>query len=114
MKYVDGCIMAVPNANKEKFIEFSKMTDKVFKENGALSVADCWEENVPEGKLTSFSMAVKREEGESIVYSWIVWPSKTIRDAGWEKVRQDSRMQGMDKLLDGKRVIFGSFDLLNS
>ena len=55
----------------------------VFKEHGALAVVECWGDDVPEGKLTSFPMAVKREPDETVVFGWIVWPSRELRDAAW-------------------------------
>ncbi len=72
-----------------------------------------WGNDVPEGKLTSFTMAVKREENESIVFSWITWPSKNARDEGWKVVMQDPIMQSPDyNLFDGKRMIFGGFETI--
>ncbi|KCZ55397.1 hypothetical protein HY29_12740 [Hyphomonas beringensis] len=84
----------------------------MFKEVGALSVVECWGVDVPEGKLTSMPMAVKLEEGETVVLSWISWPSKEARDAAWEKLMADERMAGMEMPFDGSRMIFGGFDVV--
>lgn len=86
----------------------------VFKKHGALNVIENWGDDVPEGKLTSFTMAVKREDNESIVFSWVTWPSKTVRDEAWKVVMQDPLMQGdvLSKLLDSKRIIFGGFQTI--
>ena len=62
-------------------------------EHGALGVVECWGDDVPEGKLTSFSLAVKREPDEVVVFSWITWPSRTVRDEAWKKLMADPRMQ---------------------
>ena len=69
---------------------------------------------MPEGKLTSFTMAVKREAGETVVFSWITWPSRAVRDEAWKKVMADPRMQPgtMTMPFDGKRLIYGGFDVL--
>jgi uncharacterized protein YbaA (DUF1428 family) len=64
---------------------------------------------VREGQITSFPMAVKREEGEVVVYAWVEWPSKAARDAGWKKSQSDPRMGKAPNCFDGKRVIFGGF-----
>ena len=63
--------MAVPTANKEAYVQHAVAAAKVFKEHGALSVVDCWGDDVPEGKVTSFPMAVKRNADETvaIIYS---------------------------------------------
>ena len=83
----------------------------VFKQHGALQVVECWGEDVPEGKLTSFPMAVKLAPDETVVFSWIVWPSKAVRDDGMAKVMADPRFDPKTNPMpfDGKRMIFGGF-----
>ena len=114
MNYIDGYVIAVPTANKEAYRTFAEQMAVVFKKHGALNVVENWGEDVPEGKLTSFTMAVKREDNESIVFSWITWPSRAVRDEAWKVVMQDPIMQGdvMGTLLDGKRMIFGGFQTI--
>ncbi|MFC7368385.1 MULTISPECIES: DUF1428 domain-containing protein [Vreelandella] len=110
--YVDGFVAAVPTANKSQFIEHARAAAEVFKEYGALRVVECWEDDVPEGEVTSFSMAVKRKDDESIIFSWLEWPSKAVRDDAMPKVMEDPRLQ-MDvnpMPFDGKRLIFGGFE----
>ena len=82
MAYVDGFVCAVPTADKEKYIAHATLAAGVFKDNGALQVVECWGDDVPEGKLTSFTMAVQRKDDETIVFSWITWPSKSVREKG--------------------------------
>jgi uncharacterized protein YbaA (DUF1428 family) len=111
MSYVDGFVAAVPTANKQKFIDHARMAADVFKEAGATAIMECWGDDVPEGKVTSFSMAVQRQEDETVLFSWIVWPSKDVRDAGMKKMMEDPRMQPDVNPMpfDGKRLIFGGF-----
>ena len=89
MTYVDGFVAAVPTANREIYKNHAKAAAVVFKEHGALKVVECWEDDVPEGKLTSFPMAVKRKDDEAVVFSWILWPSRNVRDEGMKKVMAD-------------------------
>jgi uncharacterized protein YbaA (DUF1428 family) len=115
MLYVDGFVLAVPTAKKDAYRTLAQDVGAVFKDHGAIKVVECWEDDVPEGKLTSFPMAVKREANETVVFSWIVWPSKEARDAGNTKVMADPRMEAMDPAqmpFDGKRMIFGGFEML--
>lgn len=114
MFYVDGYVLAVPTANKEAYKKVALVASAVFKENGALKVVECWGDDVPEGKLTSFPMAVKCEPNETVVFSWIIWPTRKIRDQGMEKAMADPRMQpGTTPMpFDGKRMIFGGFEML--
>ncbi|MBX9899319.1 MAG: DUF1428 domain-containing protein [Burkholderiaceae bacterium] len=115
MNYVDGIVCAVPAANKQKYIAYAQIFVTLFKEAGAIRLVDCWADDVPDGKLTSFPMAVKREADEVVVFSWIEWPSKEVRDQAWKNLMDDPRMQpGPDNPMpyDGKRMIYGGFQMI--
>ena len=114
MNYVDGFVTPVRTADQEAYRQHARDTAEIFKEFGALSVVECWGDDVPEGKLTSFSLAVKRGPDEAVVFSWVTWPSKAVRDAGWVKVMADPRMQpGVISMpFDGKRMIYGGFQII--
>ena len=114
MSYVDGFVCAVPSANRAAYLQHAQDAAAIFKEYGALSVVECWGDDVPEGKLTSFPLAVKCEAGETVVFSWITWDSRAARDAAWAKVMADPRMQpGANPMpFDGKRLIYGGFEVL--
>ena len=72
MTYIDGFVAAVPTANREKYKKHAEEAAKVFREYGALKVVEAWGDDVPEGKLTSFPIAVIRKDDETVVFSWIV------------------------------------------
>ena len=116
MSYIDGFVIAVPKANKQKFIEHARTADTLFTELGATRVMECWGDDVPEGKLTDFRKAVKATADECIVFSWIEWPDKETRDAAMQKMMSDEFTDDrMDPEInpmpfDGKRLIFGGFD----
>ena len=114
MPYVDGFVAAVPNANRSAFVKHAEAAAAVFKEHGALSVVECWGDDVPEGKLTSFPLAVKRQDDETVVFSWITWPSRALRDEGMKKVMADARLRPENNPMpfDGKRLIYGGFEMV--
>ena len=114
MNYVDGFITPVPAAKRAAYAEHAARFAALFKEHGALGVVECWGDDVPEGKLTSFSLAVKREPDEVVVFSWITWPSRAVRDEAWKKLMADPRMQpgATPTPFDGKRLIYGGFEVL--
>jgi uncharacterized protein YbaA (DUF1428 family) len=113
MTYVDGYVLAVPTANRAAYQKIAEDAAIVFKEYGALKVVECWGDDVPEGKLTSFPMAVKCEENETVVFSWIVWPSREVREEGNQKAMADLRMQPAGEMpFDGKRLIYGGFEMI--
>ena len=116
MNYVDGFVAAVPNANRVAYEKYAAQGAAVIKEYGALAVVECWGDDVPEGKLTSFPLAVKREADETVIFSWIVWPSREVRDAAWKKLMEDPRLSSKTNPMpyDGKRMIYGGFQTILS
>ena len=114
MAYVDGLVFAVPNDRRAEFEAYSRKFLAVFKQLGATRLVDCWGDDVPDGKLTSFPMAVKCEAGETVVFSWIEWPSREVRNAAWETMQKDPAMQMADNPMpfDGKRMIYGGFEMI--
>ncbi len=115
MAYIDGFVIAVPKANKQKFIDHAQMADGMFIEMGATRILECWGEDVPDGTTTDFRMAVKAAEDEDVIFSWIEWPDKETRDKAYAVMmdpdNKDPRMD-MEKNpmpFDGKRMIYGGF-----
>ncbi len=111
MNYVDGFVLAVPTANKQKFIDFARKFDTIFMEFGALRIVECWGDDVPPGKQTDFFRSVQATEEETVVFSWIEWPDKATRDAGMAKMMEDPRMdmEANPMPWDGARMIYGGF-----
>lgn len=115
MSYFDGFVIAVPTANRQKFIDHAKLADSVFIELGALRVCESWGDDVPEGKMTDFRRAVQAKEDETVVFSWIEWPDKATRDAAMgrmdELMKKDDRMNPEKNPMpfDAKRMIYGGF-----
>lgn len=114
MSYVDGYVIAVPTQNKQAYIKLAEEAAAIFKKYGALSIVECWGDNVPVGKLTSFPQAVQCKDDETVVFSWIIWPSKEVQKVGMEKFAQDPFCDPNNNpmVFDGKRMIFGSFDVI--
>ena len=114
MAYIDGFVAAVPTHNRDAYRKYAEMAAPIFKEHGALKLVECWGDDVPDGKVTSFPMAVRKKDDETMVFSWIVWPSKQNRDEGMKKVMTDPSIQPDVNPMpfDGKRLIFGGFEVL--
>jgi uncharacterized protein YbaA (DUF1428 family) len=114
MPYIDGFVAAVPTANREAFRKHAEEAAVAFKEHGALSCVECWGDDVPDGEVTSFPMAVQARDEETVVFSWIVWPSRAARDDGMKKIMADPRMQPDVNPMpfDGKRLIYGGFETI--
>ena len=114
MNYVDGMVAAVPSAKREDYLRFAETAAQVFKDHGALRVVECWGDDVPDGEVTSLPMAVQCKPDETVVFSWILWPSREVRDEGMQKVENDPRMNPETNPMpfDGKRLIFGGFQMI--
>ncbi len=112
MPYIDGFVIAVPAANRQKFIDHATIADSVFLEHGATRVLECWGDEVKDGKQTDFRRAVQAKSDEAIVFSWIEWPDKSTRDLAMPKIMKDPRLQPDKNPMpfDGKRMIFGGFE----
>lgn len=111
MSYVEGFVVPVPGDKRDAYVAAAARMWPLLREWGATRHVECWGDDVPDGKTTDFRRAVKAEAGETVVFSWIEYPSKAVRDAANEKMRSDPRMKelGADMPFDGRRVIFGGF-----
>jgi len=108
--FIDAAILPVRTDEKQAYLAFAERIAVPFIEQGATRIVDAWGVAVPEGKLTDFHRATLREADESVVYSWVEWPSRQVRDAAWDKLMKDERLNpGPDRPFDGKRMIFGGF-----
>lgn len=116
MPYIEGFVIAVPTANKQKFIDHANRGDQVFMDHGAARILECWQDNVEKGHTTDFLGAVDAREDESVVFSWIEWPSKAERQAMMD--RMDEIMKSDERFnpetnpmpFDGARMIYGGFE----
>ena len=112
--YIDGFVAAVPEQNKDKFLEIARQAATIYREHGALQVVETWGDDIPDGEITSFRRAVNAKDGEVVLFSWIMWPSKEARNQGNEAVMNDPRMEMSQEEppFDAKRMIYGGFQLL--
>ena len=112
MSYLDGFLVPVPEGSKDQYRALAEKMAGKLTEQGALTVIEGWGDDLTRGKVTDFYMAVKAEDGENVVFSFVIWPSKAVRDAAWEKIMADPEMQpGAEPMpFDGKRMFWGGFD----
>mgnify|MGYP003618356441 CR=1 FL=1 len=115
MAYVDGFVVPVPKAKLDAYLAMSRSCGAVWREYGALEFRECVGDDVKPGKLTSFPQAVDLQDGEVVVFSWIVYESRAKRDEINDKVMKDPRLAEMmdpAKLpFDGKRMIYGGYEM---
>ena len=109
--YTDGYILPVPADKKDAYAEMARKMAGKFRDMGAIRVVEAWGDDIPDGKVTDYKRAVKAEDGENVVYSYVEWPDKETRDAAWAKMMSDPEMQSppSDMPFDGKRMFWGGF-----
>jgi uncharacterized protein YbaA (DUF1428 family) len=115
-RYVDGFVVPVPKRNIDAYRRMARKAGKVWREHGALEYRECVADDVKMGKVTSFPRSVERKRNETVVFSWIVFKSRAHRDSVNAKVMKDPRVADMmdpkDMPFDGKRMIYGGFNVV--
>lgn len=118
MTYIQGFVLAVPTANKQKFIDHANKGDAFFLDHGATRVLECWQDKVEKGHTTDFFGAVDAKEDEAVVFSWLEWPSraecKAVEQNMETLMKDDERLdpQSNPMPFDGMRMIYGGFEPL--
>ena len=109
--YTDGFVVPVPEGNREAYRELAAKMAKVFRQHGATRVVEAIADDVSHGKVTDFYRAVKAEDGETIVFSFIEWPDKQARDDAWAKIMADECMKPEGNMpFSGQRMFWGGFE----
>ncbi len=109
--YTDGFVVPVPEPNRDAYRAMAEKAAAIFREFGATRVVEAWGDDVHEGKVTDFRKAVKSEDGEAVVFSFIEWPDKATRDEAWKKIMEDERMKPEGEMpFVGKRMFWGGFE----
>jgi uncharacterized protein YbaA (DUF1428 family) len=108
--YIDGFVVPVQEGKTEAYRDLAAKMSKYFREQGAKRVIEAISDDVPKGEVTDFYRAVKAEDGEKVIFSFIEWPDKATRDAGWAKMMEEDPGKGEPMPFDGKRMFWGGFE----
>ena len=115
-RYIDGFVVPVPLENLDAYRKIARKAGKIWREYGALEYQECIADDVKPGKTTSFPQSVKLKDGETVVFSWIIYKSRKHRDSVNAKVMKDPRLADMmdsKKMpFDAKRMVWGGFKSL--
>ncbi len=108
--YIAGFVIPVPEEKMKAYRTWAENSAALFKEYGCIEIVECWEDYVPDGKLTDFRRAVDAKQGEKIVFSWQVWPDKATLESVEAKMHEDARFEVSGEIpFDAKRLIYGCF-----
>jgi uncharacterized protein YbaA (DUF1428 family) len=110
MSYIDGFVLPLKEEKIDNYRAMAETFAAKARELGAIGVMEALGDGLEHGKVTDFYRSVQAEEGENVVFSFIVWPDKATRDSAWEKIMADPEMQPSgDMPFDGKRMFWGGF-----
>ena len=110
MSYIDGFILPLKDGKIDEYQAMAEMFSRKAEELGAIGSVEALGDGLEHGHTTDFFRAVQAQDGENVVFSFIVWPDKATRDAGWEKIMADPEMQPKGEMpFDGKRMFWGGF-----
>jgi uncharacterized protein YbaA (DUF1428 family) len=109
--YIDGFVVPVPEGKRDAYRALASKMAKVFRQHGAARVVEAIADDVSHGKVTDFYRAVKAEDGETVVFSFIEWPDKATRDEAWQKIMSDESLKPEGEMpFAGQRMFWGGFD----
>jgi uncharacterized protein YbaA (DUF1428 family) len=109
--YLDGFVVPVPEGKRDAYRELASKMAKVFRQHGATRVIEAFGDDVSKGEVTDFYRAVKAEDGEGVVFSFIEWPDKSTRDEAWKAIMSDESLKPEGEMpFNGQRMFWGGFE----
>ena len=110
MSYIDGFVLPLGEGKEDAYRKMAEMFAAKATDLGATGIVESVGDGLEHGHTTDFYRAVQAEDGENVVFSFIIWPDKPTRDSAWEKIMADPEMQPTGEMpFDGKRMFWGGF-----
>jgi uncharacterized protein YbaA (DUF1428 family) len=116
MPYVDGYVLPIPKKNVTAYRRIAQKAGAIWREHGALDYKECVGDDLNVKCGCPFPKLTKLKRGETVIFAYIVYKSRTHRDRVNAKVMNDERMakmmEGKPMPFDIKRMVFGGFKVL--
>ena len=116
--YVDGFVIPVPKKNTAKYKKMAQDAKEIWMKFGALDYKECMIDDVkPQHVALSFPQMAKTKPGEAVWFSFIVFKSRTHRDAVNTKVmayfeKKYGKNSMKDMPFDMKRFSYAGFKVM--
>ena len=118
--YIDGFVLPVPRNHLNEYRLVAETVAKIWKEHGALAYFEYVGEDLKLEGTRSFPELVNAKEDEAIVFGWVVFASREVRDLANERVAADPRMANLiapltypeRMIFDAGRMAYGGFQPL--
>ena len=115
--YIDGFVLPVPRTYIDEYKKVAEKVADIWKEYGAIAYFEFVGDDLSLEGTKSFIDTVAIKEDEEVVFGWVVFPSKEIRDLANKKVPEDPRVAEIvapltnpEKLIfDANRMVYGGF-----
>lgn len=109
--YVDGFVLPVAKKHLAAYKRMANLFGRICLEHGVLQYFECALDRAPIKVGLSFEKLVKPRPGETVIFSWVVFKSKSHRDKVHAAMMKDARMQKPPKEMpfDMKRMTWGGF-----
>lgn len=110
-RYVDGFVIPVPKKNLAAYLRIARKAGRIWKEYGALDYLECVGDDLDAKGMTPFPRLARVKKGEVVVFSYILYKSKTHRNQVNKKVMADPRlhMEADAMPFDARRMAWGGF-----
>ena len=119
-EYIDGFVFPIPRIYLREYKSVAEKVAEIWKEYGALAYQEYVGDDLNLEGTRSFVEAMDVKEDEVVVFGWVVFPSKEVRDSANEQVPNDPRMadlvtpltQPTRLIFDATRMVYGGFQPL--
>lgn len=115
-QYIDGFVLTIPKDKLAAYKKVATKAAKIFKEHGALEYRECVGDDLDAPGMLPFPKLTKAKAEELVIFAYVVYPSKKVRDAANESIMNDPRMAAMCEasgaIFDCKRMAYGGFKTL--
>jgi len=115
--YIDVFVLPVPRQFLAEYKVVAEKVGAIWKEYGAIAYFEFVGDDLSLPDTKSFVETLEAKEYEEIIFGWVVFPSKEIRDLANQKVPDDPRMAKLvaplvnsDRLIfDATKMVYGGF-----
>ncbi len=118
--YIDGFVLPIPRIYLGEYKKAAEKVAEIWKEYGAIAYFEFVGDDLYLEGIKSFIETIDVKEDEVVVFGWVLFPSKKVRDLANKKVPMDPRMTALiapltnpEKLVfEASRMVYGGFKSL--
>lgn len=115
--YIDGFVFPIQEIHLDEYKKVAEQVAEIWREYGAISYNEFLGDDLYLEGTKSFMESLDAIKGEVIVFGWVVFPSRAIRDMAMKKVPEDPRIAEKigalihpeKGIFDPGRMVYGGF-----